>query len=73
MQARFVADVRIVASPGRRIIAQRVIEAEAPVSDRSSSIATQALARAAREGAARIGVFAADAALTDQAMQPAAN
>jgi ABC-type uncharacterized transport system auxiliary subunit len=73
MQARFVADVRIVASPGRRIIAQRVIEAEAPVSDRSSSIATQALARAAREGAARIGVFAADAALADQAMQPAAN
>ncbi|WP_135213261.1 ABC-type transport auxiliary lipoprotein family protein [Vitreimonas flagellata] len=74
MQARFVADVRIVASPGRRIIAQRVIEAEAPVSDRSSSIATQALARAAREGAARIGVFAAEAASADQAtQQPAAN
>lgn len=73
MQARFAADVRIVASPGRRIIAQRVIEAEAPVSDRSSSIASQALARAAREGSARIGMFAAEAALADQAMQPAAN
>lgn len=74
MQARFVADVRIVASPGRRIIAQRVIEAQAPVSDRSSSVATQALARAAREGSARIGVFAAEAALADQAtQQPAAN
>ncbi len=74
MQARFAADVRIVASPGRRIIAQRVIEAQAPVSDRSSSVATQALARAAREGSARIGVFAAEAALADQAtQQPAAN
>lgn len=61
MSARFAADVRIVA-PGRRIIASRLIVAEAPVASRSSSAAAQALARAAREGGARIGEFAADAA-----------
>jgi ABC-type uncharacterized transport system auxiliary subunit len=61
MTARFAADVRLVAQ-GRRIIASELIVAEAPVSDRSSSIAAQALARAAREGSARIGMFAADAA-----------
>jgi ABC-type uncharacterized transport system auxiliary subunit len=62
MQARFSADVRIVQSPGRRIVAQRIVSAEAPVSDRSSTAAAQALARAAREGSARIGDFAAEAA-----------
>jgi ABC-type uncharacterized transport system auxiliary subunit len=62
MVARFVADVRIVASPGRRVLAAETVLAEAPVSDRSSSAAAQALARAAREGSARIGLFAADAA-----------
>ncbi len=61
MTARFSADVRLVAQ-GRRIIASELIVAEAPVSDRSSSMAAQALARAAREGSARIGEFAADAA-----------
>jgi ABC-type uncharacterized transport system auxiliary subunit len=66
MTARFSADVRLVAQ-GRRIIASELIVAEAPVSDRSSSIASQALARAAREGSARIGMFAADAATREQA------
>jgi ABC-type uncharacterized transport system auxiliary subunit len=66
MTARFSADVRLVAQ-GRRIIASELIVAEAPVSDRSSSIAAQALARAAREGSARIGMFAADAAAEAQA------
>jgi ABC-type uncharacterized transport system auxiliary subunit len=66
MTARFAADVRLVAQ-GRRIIASELIVAEAPVSDRSSSIAAQALARAAREGSARIGMFAADAAAQDRA------
>jgi len=61
MTARFVADVRLVDS-ARRIIASEIITAEIPVSDRSSSIAANALARAAREGSARIGMFAADAA-----------
>lgn len=61
MTARFVADVRLVDS-ARRIIASEIVTAEAPVSDRSSSIAANALARAAREGSARIGMFAADAA-----------
>jgi len=61
MKAHFVADVRLV-EQGRRIVASRIINTEAPVSDRSSSIAAQALARAAREGSARIGEFAADAA-----------
>ncbi|GAN00344.1 hypothetical protein U91I_04010 [alpha proteobacterium U9-1i] len=67
MTARFVADVKLVSAPGRRIIASEIITAEAPVSDRSATIAAQALARAAREGSARIGVFAADAASVDQA------
>ena len=66
MTARFSADVRLVAQ-GRRIIASELIVAEAPVSDRSSSIAAQALARAAREGSARIGMFAAEAATREQA------
>jgi ABC-type uncharacterized transport system auxiliary subunit len=61
MQAHFVADVRLVAQ-GRRIIASQIISTAAPVSDRSSSVAAQALARAAREGSARIGEFAANAA-----------
>jgi ABC-type uncharacterized transport system auxiliary subunit len=68
MTARFSADVRLVAR-GRRIIASELIEAEAPVSDRSSSVATQALARAAREGSARIGMFAADAAALERAAE----
>lgn len=65
MTAHFRADVRLVA-PGRRIIASRIIDTTAPVSARSSSVAADALARAAREGSARIGEFAADAALTAQ-------
>jgi ABC-type uncharacterized transport system auxiliary subunit len=66
MTAHFRADVRLVAA-GRRIIASRLIETEAPVSDRSSSIAANALARAAREGSARIGEFAANAAAEAEA------
>jgi ABC-type uncharacterized transport system auxiliary subunit len=66
MTARFSADVRLV-GPGRRIIASQIITAEAPVSDRSSSVAANALARAAREGSARIGAFASDAAAEAQA------
>lgn len=62
MQAHFRAEVRLVA-PGRRIIVSRIIDTTAPVSARSSSVAAEALARAAREGSARIGEFAADAAL----------
>jgi ABC-type uncharacterized transport system auxiliary subunit len=65
MQAHFRAEVRLVA-PGRRIIASRIIDTTAPVSARSSSVAAEALARAAREGSARIGEFAADAALAAQ-------
>lgn len=65
MQARFRANVRVMASPGRRLIAQEVVSAEAPVSERSASVAANALARAAREGSARIGLFAADAAAAE--------
>jgi cholesterol transport system auxiliary component len=60
MTARFSADVRLV-EQGRRIVASELVTAEAPVASRSSSVAAQALARAAREGSARIGMFAADA------------
>jgi ABC-type uncharacterized transport system auxiliary subunit len=73
MNARFVADVKLLAAPGRRIIATEIITAEAPVSDRASSAAAQALARAAREGSARIGAFAADAASADQASAASIN
>lgn len=69
MQARFVANVRLN-GPGRRVIAQEIITTEAPVSSRSSSQAAQALARAAREGSARIGMFAADRAAQDLATSP---
>jgi hypothetical protein len=65
MTAHFRADVRVVA-PGRRIIAARIVDTSAPVSARSSSVAADALARAAREGSARIGEFAAEAALAAQ-------
>lgn len=62
MKAHFVADVRLV-TQGRRIVASQIVSTEAPVSDRSASAAAQALARAARDGSARIGEFAANAAL----------
>jgi ABC-type uncharacterized transport system auxiliary subunit len=67
MKAHFTAEVRLVQSPGRQIIASEIISAEAPVSDRSATVAAQALARAAREGSARIGMFAADAAAQAEA------
>jgi cholesterol transport system auxiliary component len=70
MTARFSADVRLVAN-GRRIVASELVTAEAPVSGRSSSVAAQALARAAREGSARIGMFAADAAAEAEAQAAA--
>jgi ABC-type uncharacterized transport system auxiliary subunit len=70
MTARFSADVRLVEN-GRRIVASEIITTEAPVSSRSASVASQALARAAREGSARIGMFAADAAA--EAMAAAAD
>lgn len=72
MKAHFRADVRLV-SQGRRIVASQLIDTSAPVRGRSSSAATEALARAAREGSARIGEFAADAALADQAANAAAD
>ncbi len=62
MSARFAADVTLVSVPGRVIVAQRIIEAEAPLASRSASAAAEALARAAREGCARIADFAADSA-----------
>lgn len=71
MQARFVADVNLVQSPGRRIVASETFTAEAPVSGRSQTAAAQALARAAREGSARIGMFAADAAAQAEAQAAA--
>jgi len=67
MVARFTANVQLVAAPGRRVIAQEIITAEAPVASRSATEASQALTRAAREGGARIGVFAADAATQELA------
>ena len=70
MVARFVVDVRLMAQ-GRRILASETITAEAPVASRSSSVASEALARAAREGSARIGLFAADAAAQARAQAAA--
>jgi ABC-type uncharacterized transport system auxiliary subunit len=65
MTARFVADVMLVA-PGRRVVATEHIVAEAPISERSAQVVAQALARAAREGSARIALFAADAAAQEE-------
>ncbi|MCA8885140.1 MAG: membrane integrity-associated transporter subunit PqiC [Hyphomonadaceae bacterium] len=65
MTAHFRADVRLVA-PGRQIVASRIVDTTAPVSARSSSMAADALARAAREGSARIGEFAVEAVQTAQ-------
>lgn len=62
MSARFRADVKLTQAPGRQVLAQEIIEASAPVADRSQTNAAAALTRAAREGAARIALFAADAA-----------
>lgn len=64
MNAHFAADVMLL-GPGRRIIAAERISTEAPVSARSPEAASQALTRAAREGSARIGLFAADAAAAE--------
>lgn len=69
MAAHFRADVKLVASPGRRVIAQRTVATSAPVADRSANLASQALTRAAREATAQIAAFAADAALQDQLTQ----
>jgi cholesterol transport system auxiliary component len=66
MEARFAANAYLVAAPGRRVVATEFVEASAPVAGRSQTQAAQALARAAREGSARIGMFAADAAAQDQ-------
>lgn len=67
MTARFRADVKLTQAPGRQVIAQEIIEATAPVADRSQTNAAAALTQAAREGAARIALFAADGAVQAQA------
>ena len=72
MNAHFAADVRIVDADGRRVIAAQTFTADAPVTDKSSSIATQALAHAARDAAVRIGVFAADSIVAAKAQVAAA-
>ncbi|MDX2276376.1 MAG: ABC-type transport auxiliary lipoprotein family protein [Hyphomonadaceae bacterium] len=71
MTARFVADVTLVAS-GRQVVATERVVAEAPVAERSPQAAAQALTRAAREGGARIALFAADAAAAAEARRAAA-
>src|SRR5262249_12324055 len=58
--ARFSADVRLVEFASRRVIAAQTFTGEAPVSDRSSSVATRALTQAARQACAQIGAFAAN-------------
>ena len=73
MTARFTANVSLLALPGRRIVAQHLIEGTAPVADRSSSIAAQALARAARDGSMQIGDFAVTSAAAAQASAASIN
>jgi ABC-type uncharacterized transport system auxiliary subunit len=67
MTARFRADVKLMQTPGRQVLAQEIIEATAPVSGRSQSGAAAALIQAARDGAARIAAFAADHAAQAEA------
>lgn len=62
MVARFHADVSVVEAAGRQVVAAQSFTTQAPVSDRSASVATQALTRVAREGSVQIAAFAADAA-----------
>ena len=69
--ARFEADVRIV-DGARQVLGAQTITTTAPVGDRSSSVAAQALARAAREGGARIGAFAAETVARAEAERAAA-
>jgi len=61
MQAKFAANVTVLDARTQRVIAAQLVSANAPVASRSASLAAQALTRAAREGSARIGVFAVDA------------
>ena len=67
MTARFRADVKLTQAPGRQVVAQEIIEASAPVADRSQTNAAAALTQAARDGAARVALFAADAAMQAEA------
>jgi ABC-type uncharacterized transport system auxiliary subunit len=67
MTARFRADVKLTQAPGRQVLAHEIVEASAPVADRSQTNAAAALTRAAREGAARVALFAADAAAQAEA------
>ncbi len=67
MTAHFRADVMLVALPDRTVVDQQVVSGEWPVSQRTATAAAQALARAARQGSARIGEFAASSAAQDNA------
>jgi cholesterol transport system auxiliary component len=69
--AHFAADVKIVEASSRRILASEIISTEAPVASRSSSAAADGLARAAREGGARIGLLAVDTAAQAEALAAA--
>jgi ABC-type uncharacterized transport system auxiliary subunit len=71
MTARFRADVKLTQAPGRQVLAQEIIEASAPVADRSQTNAAAALTQAAREGAARIALFAAGSASQAEAARAA--
>jgi len=71
MTARFRADVKLTQAPGRQVLAQEIIEASAPVAGRSQTNAAGALTQAAREGASRIALFAADSALQAEAARTA--
>ncbi|MFZ2028664.1 MAG: ABC-type transport auxiliary lipoprotein family protein [Vitreimonas sp.] len=71
MSAHFRADVKLTQAPGRQVVAQQIIEATAPVADRSQTNAAAALTQAAREGAARIAIFAADGAAQAEAARAA--
>ena len=64
MTAHFAANVSVVESFGRRVLAAQNFTAEAPVADRSSSAATQALTRAARDASNQISTFTGDTVAT---------
>ncbi len=58
--AHFLADVKLVALPSRRVVAQHVVRAQAELEGETSSASARALAQAASDGSAQIGAFAAD-------------
>ena len=65
-RARFVAQANVLRTTTREVLRSTRVDTSADLSSRSASLAADALARAAREGSARIAAFAAETIAADQ-------